>query len=145
MKCAACGAQLQLVQSDLPFKVSEQTIVILKQLPVWQFRIVRNICSRIACSAVWTRLSRALTVQQSWKSFASRHSAAHHRLTTAWSRRGTPHGSCLAARELSRASRYGNPMQCELTAPVIRYEITLMSVRIAIIASDMVFGGAMLQ
>jgi YgiT-type zinc finger domain-containing protein len=36
MKCAVCGAQLQLVQSDLPFKVSEQTIVILKQLPVWQ-------------------------------------------------------------------------------------------------------------
>jgi hypothetical protein len=25
-----------LVHSDLPFKVSEQTIVILKQLPVWQ-------------------------------------------------------------------------------------------------------------
>ena len=36
MKCAVCGAQLQLVHSDLPFKVSEQTIVILKQLPVWQ-------------------------------------------------------------------------------------------------------------
>ena len=36
MKCAVCGAQLQSVQSDLPFKVSEQTIVILKQLPVWQ-------------------------------------------------------------------------------------------------------------
>ena len=36
MKCAVCGAQLQPVQSDLPFKVSEQTIVILKQLPVWQ-------------------------------------------------------------------------------------------------------------
>jgi YgiT-type zinc finger domain-containing protein len=36
MKCAVCGAQLQSVPSDLPFKVSEQTIVILKQLPVWQ-------------------------------------------------------------------------------------------------------------
>jgi YgiT-type zinc finger domain-containing protein len=36
MKCAVCGAQLQSVHSDLPFKVSEQTIVILKQLPVWQ-------------------------------------------------------------------------------------------------------------
>jgi YgiT-type zinc finger domain-containing protein len=36
MKCGVCGAQLQLVQSDLPFKVSEQTIVILKALPVWQ-------------------------------------------------------------------------------------------------------------
>jgi hypothetical protein len=36
MKCAVCGAQLPSVHSDLPFKVSEQTIVILKQLPVWQ-------------------------------------------------------------------------------------------------------------
>jgi YgiT-type zinc finger domain-containing protein len=36
MKCVVCGAQLQPVHSDLPFKVSEQTIVILKQLPVWQ-------------------------------------------------------------------------------------------------------------
>jgi YgiT-type zinc finger domain-containing protein len=36
MKCAICGAQLQPVHSDLPFKVSEQTIVILKHLPVWQ-------------------------------------------------------------------------------------------------------------
>ncbi len=36
MKCAACGAQLRAAQSDLPFKVSEQTIVILKQLPVLQ-------------------------------------------------------------------------------------------------------------
>jgi YgiT-type zinc finger domain-containing protein len=36
MKRAVCGAQLQPVQSDLPFKVNEQTIVIVKQLPVWQ-------------------------------------------------------------------------------------------------------------
>jgi hypothetical protein len=36
MKCAVCGAQLQPVHSDLPFKGSEQTIVILKPLPVWQ-------------------------------------------------------------------------------------------------------------
>jgi YgiT-type zinc finger domain-containing protein len=34
MKCAVCGAQLQSIYSDLPFKVSEQTIVILKHLPV---------------------------------------------------------------------------------------------------------------
>ena len=33
MKCAVCGAQLQSIYSDLPFKVSEQTIVILKHLP----------------------------------------------------------------------------------------------------------------
>jgi YgiT-type zinc finger domain-containing protein len=36
MKCAVCGGQLQPVHSDLPFKVSEQTIVILKHLAVWQ-------------------------------------------------------------------------------------------------------------
>jgi YgiT-type zinc finger domain-containing protein len=36
MKCGVCGAQLRPVHSDLPFKVSEQTIVILKDLPVWQ-------------------------------------------------------------------------------------------------------------
>jgi YgiT-type zinc finger domain-containing protein len=36
MKCAVCGGQLRPVDSDLPFKVSEQTIVILKHLPVWQ-------------------------------------------------------------------------------------------------------------
>ena len=36
MKCAVCGAQLQSIASDLPFKVSEQTIVIFKNLPVLQ-------------------------------------------------------------------------------------------------------------
>jgi YgiT-type zinc finger domain-containing protein len=36
MKCTVCGAQLQPSYSDLPFKVSEQTIVILKHLPVLQ-------------------------------------------------------------------------------------------------------------
>jgi YgiT-type zinc finger domain-containing protein len=36
MKCAVCGAQLQPSYSDLPFKLSEHTIVILKHLPVLQ-------------------------------------------------------------------------------------------------------------
>jgi YgiT-type zinc finger domain-containing protein len=36
MKCGVCGDQLWPVHSDLPFKVSEQTIVILKDLPVLQ-------------------------------------------------------------------------------------------------------------
>lgn len=36
MKCVVCGAQLRSMHSDLPFKVSEQTIVIVKQLPVLQ-------------------------------------------------------------------------------------------------------------
>ena len=42
MKCAVCGAQLQPVHSDLPFKVSEQTIVILKNLPVSQCEACRE-------------------------------------------------------------------------------------------------------
>lgn len=36
MKCMVCGSRLQPVESDLPFKVSGQTIVILKKLPVLQ-------------------------------------------------------------------------------------------------------------
>lgn len=34
MKCMTCGSTLQPVQSDLPFKLSEHSIVILKDLPV---------------------------------------------------------------------------------------------------------------
>jgi YgiT-type zinc finger domain-containing protein len=34
MKCTVCGAKLRAARSDLPFKVSTQTIVILKNLPV---------------------------------------------------------------------------------------------------------------
>ena len=36
MKCSVCGAEMRPVQSDLPFKTTEQTIVILKGLPVFQ-------------------------------------------------------------------------------------------------------------
>jgi YgiT-type zinc finger domain-containing protein len=36
MKCHVCGSRLEPVVTDLPFKVSETTIVILKGLPVWQ-------------------------------------------------------------------------------------------------------------
>ncbi len=34
MKCTICGAEPRAGRSDLPFKVSEHTIVILKNLPV---------------------------------------------------------------------------------------------------------------
>ena len=34
MKCTVCGAKLNRVVSDLPFKTTEHTIVILKGLPV---------------------------------------------------------------------------------------------------------------
>ena len=36
MKCTVCGAEMRATTSDLPFKTSEQTIVILKSLPVLQ-------------------------------------------------------------------------------------------------------------
>lgn len=38
MKCTTCGGVLQAINTDLPFKVSDSTIVILKQLPVLQCR-----------------------------------------------------------------------------------------------------------
>lgn len=38
MKCRVCGAKLEKVITQLPFKVSEQTIVIVKDLPVLQCR-----------------------------------------------------------------------------------------------------------
>ncbi len=36
MRCTLCGAQMRSTKSDLPFKITEQTIVILKSLPVLQ-------------------------------------------------------------------------------------------------------------
>jgi len=36
MKCRVCGARMQSITTDLPFKLSEERIVILKQLPVLQ-------------------------------------------------------------------------------------------------------------
>ena len=36
MRCAACGAELAPITTDLPFKVREPGIVILKAVPVLQ-------------------------------------------------------------------------------------------------------------
>ena len=36
MKCHQCGAEMEHVTTDLPFKVRENSIVIIKGLPVWQ-------------------------------------------------------------------------------------------------------------
>jgi len=36
MKCTVCGARMSPTTTDLPFKLSEERIVILKQLPVLQ-------------------------------------------------------------------------------------------------------------
>jgi YgiT-type zinc finger domain-containing protein len=34
MKCRSCGSAMRSARTDLPFKLSERTIVILKDLPV---------------------------------------------------------------------------------------------------------------
>ena len=36
MKCHVCGAEMTKLQTNIPFKVSQTTIVILKDLPVIQ-------------------------------------------------------------------------------------------------------------
>ena len=36
MKCTVCGARMHPVTTDLPFKLSEERLVILKRLPVLQ-------------------------------------------------------------------------------------------------------------
>jgi YgiT-type zinc finger domain-containing protein len=36
MKCVTCGASMRSVRTDLPFKTTEHTIVILRNLPVFQ-------------------------------------------------------------------------------------------------------------
>jgi len=42
MKCTVCGAHMHRITTDLPFKVSEDRIVILKQLPVLQCESCRE-------------------------------------------------------------------------------------------------------
>lgn len=36
MKCQVCGSKMVVVVTDLPFKVNDKTIVIMKNLPVLQ-------------------------------------------------------------------------------------------------------------
>ena len=36
MRCEVCGAELAAITTDLPFKVRESGIVVLKELPVLQ-------------------------------------------------------------------------------------------------------------
>ena len=36
MKCHVCNAKLDRIETDLPFKVSQTSIIIMKQLPVMQ-------------------------------------------------------------------------------------------------------------
>ena len=36
MKCHVCGSKLQSITTDLPFKANENSIVIMKNLPLYQ-------------------------------------------------------------------------------------------------------------
>lgn len=53
MKCHVCGSEMNLTATNLPFKVNALSIVILKDLPVWQcgscseFLISDSVMSRI--------------------------------------------------------------------------------------------------
>ena len=42
MRCTVCGAQMRPMTTDLPFKLAEDRIVILKQLPVLQCEACRE-------------------------------------------------------------------------------------------------------
>ena len=42
MKCHVCGANLQAITTDLPFKTNETTIVIMKNLPLYQCESCRE-------------------------------------------------------------------------------------------------------
>ena len=42
MRCTVCGARMSPITTDLPFKLSEERIVILKQLPVLQCETCRE-------------------------------------------------------------------------------------------------------
>ena len=68
MKCHVCGATMRATRSDLPFKTSEQTIVILKGLPVLQCENCAEYSSRTPSWRASTRLSRRSTPLPSSKS-----------------------------------------------------------------------------
>lgn len=36
MNCYKCGTKMEYINTDLPFKIQTNSIVIIKKLPVWQ-------------------------------------------------------------------------------------------------------------
>jgi YgiT-type zinc finger domain-containing protein len=60
MKCTVCGARMHAIITDLPFKLSEERIVILKQLPVLQCEACREyLIEDPVMARIDTLLSRA--------------------------------------------------------------------------------------
>lgn len=58
MKCRVCGGTLRASITDLPFKISERTIVILKDLPVAQC----DTCSEyVIADAVFAKVEALLS------------------------------------------------------------------------------------
>ena len=60
MKCTVCGASMNRINTDLPFKLSEDRIVIFKQLPVLQCRACREyLIEDIVMARIETLLEQA--------------------------------------------------------------------------------------
>jgi YgiT-type zinc finger domain-containing protein len=70
MKCTVCGAAMKPVTTDLPFKLSENHIVIVKQLPVLQCGACREYLIEDASWSGSTACSSVPTVRLSLKSSA---------------------------------------------------------------------------
>ncbi len=62
MKCTVCGAEMRSAKSDLPFKTTQQTIVILKSLPVLQ---CENCAHYLIEDAVLGRVDKILATSNS--------------------------------------------------------------------------------
>lgn len=58
MKCTVCGARMHPVTTDLPFKLSDERLVILKRLPVLQCTACREYLIE---DAVMARIDTMLT------------------------------------------------------------------------------------
>ncbi len=65
MKCTVCGARMHPLTTDLPFKLSEERLVILKRLPVLQCTVCREYLIEDAVMArIDTMLARVDTTAE---------------------------------------------------------------------------------
>ncbi|MBI2160512.1 MAG: YgiT-type zinc finger protein [Candidatus Rokubacteria bacterium] len=67
MRCEVCGAELKVTKTDLPFKVRDAGIVILKSLPVFQCASCPQYLIEDAVPAS-TRSWSAWTGESNWRS-----------------------------------------------------------------------------
>ena len=68
MKCRVCGAALESRVTDVPFKTGDSSIVILKDLPVLQFRQCGDIELENSVRPRLSRCSMLWTVPPNWRS-----------------------------------------------------------------------------